>query len=55
MSEKDIKFTNFSDSPEYIDIFNDENTSSLVNDKDDIILGDCSLQLCTRELTCLRD
>lgn len=56
MSEKDIKFTNFSDSPEYIDIFNDENTSSLVNDNEDIILGaNCSLQLCTSELTCLRD
>ena len=56
MSEKDIKFTNFSDSPEYVDIFNDENTSSLVNDNEDIILGaDCNLQLCTSQLTCISD
>jgi hypothetical protein len=57
MNEKDIKFTNFSDSPEYVDIFNDENTSSLVNDNEGIMLGatclgqvTCTLELCTKQV-----
>jgi hypothetical protein len=49
MSEKDIKFTNFSDSPEYVDIFNDENTS-LTSDND-IMLG----ALCATQGSCLLD